>query len=168
MRRGAALLAVLALGACGGEPVGEDRARPQPQALERTYTDGDGARREVEATLGLVALHPPTGRLPVALPEGTSAMLADVEIEDRGADPFPLQWAAFSARTRAGRTLREQLRLPPRRVRDGVQLVSVGFAVPEGDELADVRVRSIVDVWPFRATLTPAAPRPARPAPGSS
>lgn len=157
MRRGAALLAVVALSGCGEVPDAEDRSSPRPVTLERTYTDGKGRQREVDATLTLVALRPPTSRLPVALPDGTEAAIADVEIEDRGADRFPLEWAAFSARTREGRALREQLRLPPRRVRDRVQLVSVGFAVPEGDEVAVVRVRSIVDVWPFRATLAPPA-----------
>lgn len=155
MRRAAALLAVLALGGCGGDDEVSPAADRRAVTLERAYAGADGERRAVDARLTLVALRPPAGRLPVALPEGTSAVIADVEIDDRGADPFPLEWAAFSARTRAGRTLSEQLRLPARRAAEGVRVLPVGFAVPEGDELADVRVRSIVELWPFRATLPP-------------
>lgn len=154
MRRGALLLAALVLAGCGGGQE-TDRPSPRPVALEGAYTDARGQRREVDATLTLLALRAPTGRLPVTLPGGTAAVIADVEVEDRGPDAFPLEWAVFSARTREGRTLREQLRLPPRRLREGVRLVPVGFAVPEGEEVADVRVRSIVDLWPFRATLAP-------------
>lgn len=158
MRRAGALLAAAALLAagCGGDD--EPAAGPQSVALTQDYTDAEGTERSVDARLAVKALHPPAGELPVALPAGTEPVVADVEIDDRGTDPFPLQWATFSARTRDGRTLREQLRLSPRRVRDGVQVVPVGFAVPEGDALADVRVRSIVELWPFRATLAlPAA-----------
>lgn len=157
MRRTGALLAAAALLAagCGGDD--EPAATPQSATLAQDYTDAEGEQRSVDARLAVAAVHPPAGELPVALPGGTEPVVADVEIDDRGTDPFPLQWATFSARTRDGRTLREQLRLSPRRVRDGVQVVPVGFAVPEGDVVADVRVRSIVELWPFRATLTPPA-----------
>lgn len=153
MRRAGALLAAVALLAagCGGD----DDAATAPEAvtLAQGYADAEGTRRSVDARLAVVAVHPPADDVPVALPAGTEPVLADVEIDDRGQDPFPLQWATFTARTREGKTLREQLRLSPRRVRDGVQVLPVGFAVPKGDALADVRVRSIVKLWPFRATL---------------
>lgn len=156
-RRAAAALALAAAAGagCGGDDP-PAASTPEPAAavtLARAYTDPAGAERSVDARLSVVAVHPPAGELPVAVPEGAEAMLADVEIDDRGADPFPVQWTAFTARTRAGGTLREQLRLSARRVRDGVQILPVGFAVPEGDALADVQVRSIVELWPFRATL---------------
>lgn len=156
-RAGAALAAAALLAAgCGGgdEPV----AAPDAVTLTQDYTDAEGTERSVDARLAVAAVHPPADELPVALPASTEPAIADVEIEDRGEDPFPLQWATFTARTREGRTLREQLRLSPRRVREGVQIVPVGFAVPKGDALADVRVRSIVKLWPFRGTLAlPAA-----------
>lgn len=156
--RAPVLLAAAALAGCGdGDGPDATAQRPPAATVATTYTEATGERREVDAQLTVVAVRPPADELPVALPAGTAPLLADVEIEDRGADPFPLRWAAFSARTRDGRTLREQLRLPARRLREGVQLLPVGFAVPEGDAIADVRVRSIVDVWPFRATLE--APR---------
>lgn len=156
--RPALLLAALVVAGCGGaddDPAPTTAQRPPAATVATTYAEATGAQREVDARLRVVAVRTPADELPVALPADTEPVLADVEIEDAGPDPFPLTWAVFSARTRDGRTLREALRLPPRRVRDGTQIVSVGFAVPEGDALRDVRVRSIVDVWPFRATLAP-------------
>ncbi len=158
MRRAGAVLAAAALLAvgCGGDD--EPAAGPKAVALTQDYTDAEGTERSVDARLEVTAVHPPASELPVALPPGTEPVMADVEIDDRGKDPFPLQWATFTATTRKGKAPREQLRLSPRRVRDGVQVIPVGFAVPEGDALVDVRVRSIVKLWPFRATLT--APPP--------
>lgn len=152
MRRvaGAFAAAAVLLVGCGGD---DEPAAPAPAALAQDYRDAGGAERSVDARLRVVAVHPPSREVPVALPEGTEPVIADIEIDDRGADPFPLEWASFTARTRDGRTLREAMRLGPRRLREGVQLLPVGFAVPGGDELADVRVRSIVELWPFRATL---------------
>lgn len=161
MRAAAAVLAaVLAVGAagCGG---GDDGAAapattataPAGVALAKRYTDATGAARDVDTRLEVVAQHPPPGRLPVALPAGRQAAIADVQVDDRGADPFPLQWARFSATTTGGATVREAFRLAPRRVRDGVQIVPVGFAVRKGDDLETLRVRSIVSLWPFRAAL---------------
>lgn len=154
----AALAAAVAVAAgCGGDdeaPAGATAQRGPATTLAQDYTDGEGRERSVDARLAVVAVHPPAGELPVALPEGTEPVVADVEIDDRGADPFPVQWTAFSARTREGRTLEEQLRLSPRRVRDGVQTLPVGFAVPAGDDVVEVRVRSIVTLWPFAATLS--------------
>lgn len=123
--------------------------------LERAYTDGRGEAREVDATMFLNAVYTSEREVPVTLPRGTQAVLADVSTVNSGRDPFPLEWAVFTAKTREGRTLDEQLRQGPRRVTDDEQVVSVGFAVPEGDEITQVRMRSIVDLWPFRAILKP-------------
>ncbi|MFA9270187.1 MAG: hypothetical protein ACEQSX_05440 [Baekduiaceae bacterium] len=154
MRQAGALLAAAALLAAGCGGGDEPAPAPEAVALTQAYTDAGGAARSVDARLSVAAVHPPSSELPVALPAGTQPVIADVEIDDRGEDPFPLQWATFTATTREGKTLREQLRLNARRVRDGVQVLPVGFAVPKGDALADVRMRSIVKLWPFRATLT--------------
>lgn len=153
----AVLVAAALLAGCGGGDDPSPAAAPDGVTLARDYTDPEGDKRSVDARLAVLAVHPPGSELPVAVPEGSEPVIADVEIDDRGADPFPVAWTAFAARTRDGRTLREQLRLSPRRVRDGAQVLPVGFAVPDGDALADVRVRSIVELWPFRATL-PAPP----------
>lgn len=147
-----ALVAAVFLAGCGGD--GIDGAEFGDFAsLERTYTDARGERREVDAMLTLNAVYPAEREVPVTVPSGTQAVLADVDIVNGGRDPFPLEWAVFTARTREGRTLDEKLRQGPRRVTDDEQVVSVGFAVPEGDEVTQVRMRSIVDVWPFRAEL---------------
>lgn len=168
MRAAAAVIsAVLAAGTagCGGD--GDGGAAPATTTtaaaattLAERYTDPTGAAREVDTQLTVVAQHPPPGRLPVALPAGRDAVIADLQIEDRGDDPFPLQWARFSAATTSGATVREAFRLAPRRVRDGVQIVPIGFAVTKGDDLATLRVRSIVALWPFRARLPVPPPAP--------
>ncbi|MBJ7518159.1 MAG: hypothetical protein JHC84_00565 [Solirubrobacteraceae bacterium] len=145
---------VLAVCGCGGD--GIDGAQfVEAVTLERAYTDARGTAREVNADVSLNAVYTSEREVPVTLPPGTSAVLADVDIRNRGRDPFPLEWAVFTARTREGRTLDEKLRQGPRRVTDDEQVVSVGFAVPEGDEVTQVQMRSIVDLWPFRATLKP-------------
>ena len=147
--------AVLLLG-CGGGNDAPDVV--EAVTLERAYTDGRGEQREVDATLSLNAVYPVAREVPVTLPSGTSAVLADVDIINSGRDPFPLEWAVFTAKTREGRTLDEKLRQGPRRVTDDEQVVSVGFAVPEGDEITRVQLRSIVDLWRFRAALDPPPP----------
>ncbi len=153
-RRGlAALVGAVLLAGCGGG--NDDAPVVEAVTLERAYTDGRGEAREVDAALSLNAVYAPERDVPVTLPSGTSAVLADVDVVNRGRDPFPLEWAVFTARTRDGRTLDEKLRQGPRRVTDEEQVVSVGFAVPEGDEITQVRMRSIVDLWPFRAALDP-------------
>lgn len=152
-----AVLVAGAAGCAGGDDGGAAPATTTTAAagatLAERYVDPTGAAREVDTRLTVVAQHPPPGRLPVALPAGRDAVIADVQIEDRGDDPFPLQWARFSAGTTSGATVREAFRLAPRRVRDGVQIVPVGFAVARGDDLETLRVRSIVALWPFRARL---------------
>lgn len=161
MRAAAAVIAaVLAVGTAGCGGGDDDAAAPATTTtvgagttFAKRYTDATGAARDVDTRLTVVAQHPPPGTLPVALPAGRDAVIADVQLDDRGEDPFPLQWARFSATTTGGATVREAFRLAPRRVRDGVQIVPVGFAVTKGDDLQTLRVRSIVALWPFRARL---------------
>ena len=147
-------MVVAAVAIAGCQDTGTEGASvADSQDLTRTYTAPTGGVREVDARLTWVAVHPPVSELPVALPAGTRGSVADIRVTDRGEDRFPLEWASFSARTAQGRTLKEALRLPARRVDDETQLVPVGFAVPEGDALAEVRIASIVDVWPFGGSL---------------
>lgn len=161
MRAAAAVIAAaLAAGAVGCAGGADDAAAPATTAtamagttLAKRYTDPTGTAREIDAQLTVVAQHPPPGTLPVALPAGRDAVIADVQVDDRGADPFPMQWVRFSATTTGDATVREAFRLAPRRVRDGVQVVPVGFAVAKGDDLETLRVRSIVALWPFRARV---------------
>ncbi|UUY06102.1 hypothetical protein LRS13_11485 [Svornostia abyssi] len=156
MRWAGVVLAVVAFALSGCGDDGIDGAQfVEAVTLERAYTDGRGEARDVNTTMFLNALYTSERELPVTLPSGTQAVLADVSTINDGRDPFPLEWAVFTARTREGRTLGEKLRQGPRRVTDKEQVVSVGFAVPDGDEVTEVRMRSIVDVWPFRATLKP-------------
>ncbi|MBJ7332379.1 MAG: hypothetical protein JHC95_20965 [Solirubrobacteraceae bacterium] len=147
------LLAVTAVIAGCGDGGVQGAEFVDAETLTQTYTTATGEVRRVDSTLALVAVHPPASELPVALPAGTKGSVADIEITDEGADPFPVEWASFSARTKQGATLKEALRLPARRVDQDTQVVPVGFAVPDGDELASVGVRSIVTIWPFRAVL---------------
>ena len=151
----AVLVAVFACAGCGGS--GDDAATTAPtaappQSIVGRYQLG-GADRRVRTVVTPVLV---TGRRTndvVPTPRGTRQVQVDLRLDDRGRDRVDPQVLSVSAVDDAGTRLRESFRLPPRLLEPedrahSPRLLSVGFAVPRGQELARLRIESIVDALP--------------------
>ena len=100
-----------------------------------------------------------TGRLrdpALAVPEGRRPYRVSLRIDDRGRDPFPFRWARFSLAGRGGRVVEAPVQAPLRALSPGEHGSPRGtlltFLVPRGFQVREMRVESIVKLWPFKGT----------------
>ena len=142
---------------CGGgaaDPPPPPQKPPPTVTLKRTY-DFQGRKRSVVTAMAVSPTTARSGDPLLSVPRGRRAVSVKLRIEDRGRDPFPLGWARFTLVSRtgarsAGYTRSPVRRLQPNRRRSPREAVLTYF-VPKDFVAAQVRLSSIVTVWPFRA-----------------
>ncbi len=157
--RSSLLLATLAvLSGCGGEP-GEDAATTAPASVAPAKTIAGhyqlgGADRRVRTAIAPVLVTDRRRNDVVPTPRGTRQVQVDLRLDDRGRDRLDPQVISVSAIDTAGMPASESFRLPPRRLEpqrsDSARLLSVGFSVPRGRDLAELRIESILTALPVR------------------
>ena len=154
--RAALLLAALALASgCGDGAGGEaTTATPVPaKTIAGRYQLG-GADRRVRTSIAPLLVTDRRRNDVVPTPRGTRQVQVDLRLDDRGRDRLDPQVISVSAIDDAGRSLKESFRLPPRRLEPQAarspRVLSVGFAVPRGRELAELRIESILTALPVR------------------
>ncbi len=153
--RCALLLAALMLPASCGDSSGEATTATPASAktIAGRYQLG-GADRRVRTAIAPQLVTDRRRNDVVPTPRGTRQVQVDLRLDDRGRDPLDPQVISVSALDDAGRPLAESFRLPPRRLEPqrarSARVLSVGFAVPHGRELAELRIESILTALPVR------------------
>ncbi|HEY6779936.1 MAG TPA: hypothetical protein VI111_03230 [Thermoleophilaceae bacterium] len=153
-----ALAALLGCAGCGGG--GSDGAATMPTAVAPAksivghYALG-GADRRVRTSITPLLITDRRRHDVVPTPRGTRQVQVDLRLDDRGRDRLDPQVISVSAVDDAGTVLSESFRLPPRLLEPAdrahsPRVLSVGFAVPRGRELAQLRIASILDALPVR------------------
>lgn len=163
----AALAAAGGLAACSGDDDSTARKAetPGPQLTNAVRLQGEytlnGRPHRVDAQIAFDHVVDPYRSIASAPPADTRFAGAQLQILNRGPDPFPIQWARFRGYDERGRPLpagtqSTPLRktMPDRPVRGQVLSSITAFTVPQGRRLSSIRMTSIVDVWRFRARWT--------------
>jgi hypothetical protein len=173
--RAAAVVAALGLAfAAGACSSGDDAPAPEPPVTLSTKLsqpvrlDGsyllDGRRRRVDAQIAFDHLTDPYRAAMSAPSPGTRLVAVQLQVLNRGRDPFPLEWARLRGYDERGRALPSGTQstpvrktVPDRPVRGQVLTSFTAFRVPRGARLASIRMSSIVRLWRFNARweLTP-------------
>jgi hypothetical protein len=162
-----AALAATALAGCGGGSGGNSSADPPaiapppglaaPAPLRRAYPF-EGRTRRVDSTVQPAAILDPWRLEGAAVPSGRGLLGVTLRYVDRGADPFPRDWARFRATDVRGREYPGTIQVPARKLfptrpaRGNPLVQNIGFVVPPGTRLARLRMTSIVSLWPFDVT----------------
>jgi len=156
------LAAAAAAGCSSDDPPADPPAPPGPELSEPVRLQGsytvEGKRRRVDAQLAFDNLIDPY-RSSLSAPEpGTRLVAVQLHVLNSGPEPFPLDWARLRGYDGRGRALppgtqSTPLRktAPDRPVRGQVLTAVTAFRVPRGRRLAEIRMRSIVRLWAFRA-----------------
>lgn len=161
-----ALVCTLVLASCGGDdqerplpPAAADLSSPiaKPQRLRGDY-EFEGRRRRVDVSIVPRNVLDPWKGTVVVPPKGARYVGVTVRFVNHGPDPFPHEWANFGGRDDAGRklsvrTARSPLRKtsPDRPVRGQALDQIIGLPVPKGRSLSELRIGSIVTLFPFDA-----------------
>lgn len=137
----------------GGATTAPDAVAPAKPIAGR-YQLG-GADRRVRTAVTPVLITDRRRNDVVPTPRGTRQVQVDLRLDDRGRDRIDPQVLSVSAVDDAGGALRESFRLPPRLLEpedraQSPRLLAVGFAVPRGRELAELRIDSILRALPVR------------------
>lgn len=89
----------------------------------------------------------------LVVPAGRQPYRVSVSIEDRGADPFPFEWARFSLAGRGGQVVTGPVQSPLRDLGPGKpgspRATVLTFLAPRAFSVRELRVKSIVRLWPF-------------------
>jgi hypothetical protein len=163
----AALAAVGTLSACGGDdptPAGTSPA-PVPKVAGAEHLKGEytqaGEERSVDAQIAFGKVIDPYRTGVITAPPDARFVGVQLKILNRGADPFPFEWARFQGYDERGRPLPPgtqstplQKTMPGRPVRGQILASIVAFTVPRGRRLAEIRMTSIVRLWRFHARWT--------------
>jgi hypothetical protein len=112
-------------------------------------------RRQVEAVLTPSAFTARVNDPYLYVPRGQRPFRLALRWEDRGRDPFPLDWARFSLRGE-GRAPRPGFSYSPiRRIsptdKSSPKTTILTFLVPRAFHPRELRISSIVRLWKFRA-----------------
>ena len=164
MRRAAGIAlasGLLAVAGCDDDSSSGPPERARPPALGSTVALSGrypfaGRDRVVRARITARTV---TGRVrdpSLAVPKGREPYRVSVRIDDRGRDPFPYRWARFSLDGRGGRVVDAPVQAPLRQLSPGQRGSPRGtlltFVVPRGFVARELRVESIVKLWPFEGT----------------
>lgn len=167
-----AALAASVLAGCGGGDSPSTADTPAiapppglaaPAPLRRAYPF-EGRTRRVDSTVQPAAILDPWRLEGAAVPSSRRLLGVTLRYVDRGADPFPRDWARFRATDVRGREYPGTIQVPARKLfptrpaRGNPLVQTIGFVVPPGTRLARLRMTSIVSLWPFDVTWRLHAP----------
>lgn len=122
--------------------------------LRRTYGFG-GRVRSVDSAVAVKPLTAPVRDPSSGASGGRRPLRFSVRIDDRGRDPLPVRWARFTLVSSAGARVSGYSQTPVRRLspdrRGSPRATTLTFVVPAGFTPAQIRLSSIVGIWPFAA-----------------
>ena len=154
-----AFAALVTIAGCGGGAEGSgDAQRPAagiapPRLVAGSYALA-GRERRVRTTITPVLVTDRRRNDAIPTPRGRRQLQVDLRLDDRGRDRLEPQVLSFAAVDGNGARVGEAFRLPLRHAQpndpNGPRLLSVGFTLPHGRKLAQLRLRSIVERLPLR------------------
>jgi hypothetical protein len=154
-----ALAALAALAGCGGGAEGGgDAQRPAagiapPHQVAGSYALA-GRERRVRTTITPMLVTGVRRNDAIPTPRGQRQLQVDLRFDDRGPDRLDPQVLSFTAVDSGGTRVGEAFRLPIRALEAddpaSPRLLSVGFTLPRGRRLSQLRLRSIVRRLPIR------------------
>ena len=122
--------------------------------LEKTY-DFQGRTRRVDSRVTVSPVTSPVRDPLLVVPRGRRPVRVTVRVQDQGPSPFPFAWARFTLVGRDGARSSGSSMTPLRRTEPGrrrsARTAIITFVVPKDLVPAQVRMTSIVAVWPFKA-----------------
>jgi hypothetical protein len=157
-----AAVTLVAISGCGGGAQRADTdvgsaSPPAAAAPPRLIAGGyalQGRERRVRTTVTPVLITTTRRNDAIPTPRGRHQVQVDLRLDDRGHDRLDPQILSFSARDGSGASVGEAFRQPIRTLEaddpGSPRLLSVGFLLPRGRSLAQLRLRSIVDRLPLR------------------
>jgi hypothetical protein len=114
----------------------------------------DAGERRVRLTIAPTLITRKRATDSVVVPPGREQVQVDVRLDDEGRDRLDLSTVRFAAVDDAGRRVHEAFRLPPRELepesRSSPRIVSVGFMIRRGAQLAKLEMSSILSDLPIR------------------
>ena len=112
-------------------------------------------RREVRSTLTVGPAGGIVRDASIVIPAGRRPYRVSVRVDDRGPAPFPYEWARFTLVGRQGTVVNGYVRTTLRRLmpnrRRSPRQTFLTFLIPGGFAPSEVRMTSIVRLWPFKA-----------------